>query len=221
MTNDTRANGAEAQLTGFFGKYAPPIAKLGQALRKKLRARLPGLSEVVYVYERQESLVISYSPTDQGYAAVCSLALYPQSVRLYFAHGPQLQKSDPHRLLQGRAGTVRYVELAAAGDLDRPEIEGFVAAALTLSKVRVDPSAQGALILKAAEQKRRAERATQKTSATPKASTIENAPAAKKIGTAKTGTAKTGHVPKKTPTSSKARTNPKATTTARKTKSKA
>ena len=204
MANDTRATGAEAQLTSFFGKYERPIAKLGQALRKKLRARLPGLSEVVYVYERQGSLVISYSPTEQGYAAVCSLALYPQSVRLYFAHGPQLQKSDPNRLLQGRAGTVRYVELAAAGDLDRPEIEAFVAAALTLSKVRIDPSAQGALILKAAEQKKRAARATPKASPIRKPSTIEKAPA-----------------PKKTGSTQKGRTNAKSTTTARKTKTKA
>jgi hypothetical protein len=33
---------AEAQLASFFAKYEPPIAKLGKALRRKLRARLPG-----------------------------------------------------------------------------------------------------------------------------------------------------------------------------------
>ena len=38
---------AETQLAGHFGKYDPEIAKLGQALRAKLRARLPGLFEAV------------------------------------------------------------------------------------------------------------------------------------------------------------------------------
>ena len=38
---------AEAQLASYFAKYDPAIVKLGKALRAKLRARLPGLFEVV------------------------------------------------------------------------------------------------------------------------------------------------------------------------------
>ncbi len=89
------------QLAGLFAKCAPPIARLGKALRTKLRARLPGLTEVVYWYERQQSLVIAYSPTAQGYAAVCTLALDPEQVKLFFAGGPRLTKADPRKLLQG------------------------------------------------------------------------------------------------------------------------
>jgi len=54
---------AETQLAGCFAKYEPAMAKLGKALRAKLRARLPGLFEIVYVYENQNALVISCSPT--------------------------------------------------------------------------------------------------------------------------------------------------------------
>ena len=38
---------AESQLASFFAKYEPAMARLGKALRAKLRARLPGLFEIV------------------------------------------------------------------------------------------------------------------------------------------------------------------------------
>jgi hypothetical protein len=151
---------AETQLASFFKKYEPAIAKLGKALRAKLRDRLPGLHEIVYMYENQNSLVISYSPTEKGYEAPCSLALYPDEVKLFFGQGAQLSKSDPNKLLQGRAKTVRYVVMSAAKDLDHPEIEALMAAALKLAKVRLDAGATGAMVIKAEEQKQRASRAT-------------------------------------------------------------
>ncbi|MGH6890294.1 MAG: hypothetical protein ACREHF_14055 [Rhizomicrobium sp.] len=43
---------AETQLASYFAKYEPAMVKLGKALRAKLRARLPGLFEIVYVYAR-------------------------------------------------------------------------------------------------------------------------------------------------------------------------
>jgi hypothetical protein len=43
----------EKQLAKFFAQYDPAIAKLG----KTLRARLPGLFEIVSIYEKQSSLV--------------------------------------------------------------------------------------------------------------------------------------------------------------------
>jgi hypothetical protein len=73
---------AETQLASFFAKYEPAMVGLGKALRAKLRARLPGLFEIVYVYENQNALVISYSPTEHGYDGVCWLALYPNRANL-------------------------------------------------------------------------------------------------------------------------------------------
>jgi hypothetical protein len=149
----------ETQLARFFAKYEPPIAKLGKVLRAKLRARLPGLFEIVYVYANQSALVISYSPTERGYDGVCGMALYPQEVHLFFGQGALLSKSDPHKLLQGRGKTVRHVVLTAVADFDRPEIEVLMAAALKLAKLRLDASAKGSVIIKAEAQKQRALRA--------------------------------------------------------------
>jgi hypothetical protein len=152
---------ADTQLASYFAQYEATIAKLGKALRAKLRARLPGLFEIVYVYENQDALVISYSPSEKGYEGVCSLALYPTEVKLHFGQGAQLSKSDPKKLLQGSGKTVRFVAMNSAADFDRAEIEVLMAAALKLAKLSLDPRAQGSVILKAESQKKRASRVTQ------------------------------------------------------------
>ena len=156
---------AETQLASYFARYEPAIVKLGKALRAKLRDRLPGLFEVVYFYDRQDALVIAYSPTEHGYDGLCSIALYPNRVNPYFAQGALLSKSDQNKLLQGR-GKVRHVVLNAVADFDRPEIEVLMAAALKDAKLRLDPSAKGSVVIRAEAQKQRARRATKAARAT-------------------------------------------------------
>ena len=151
---------AETQLASYFAKYEPAIAKLGKALRAKLRARLPGLFEIVYVYESQSALVISYSPTERGYEGVCSISVYPRLVKLGFGKGAQLSKSDPNKLLQGQGKMARYVELDSIAEFDRAEIERLIADAVKLANLRLDPNTNGVVIIKAEAQKQRARRAT-------------------------------------------------------------
>ena len=158
MSDEERVTNAETQLAGFFAKYEPAMVKLGKALRAKLRARLPGLFEVVYVYDTQNALVISYSPTEKGYEGLCSIALYPHGVKLFFGQGARLSKSDPNKLLQGDGKTVRHVVLNSVADFDRAEIEVLMAAALKLAKLRPDASAKGSVIIRAEAQKQRAAR---------------------------------------------------------------
>jgi len=146
----------ETRIAGFFAKYEPATAKLGKALRAKLRDRLPGLFELVYVYERQESLVFSYSPSENGAAGVCALALYPGQVKLFFTGGDRLSKADPDKLLQGQGKAVRHVVMSSVADYDRAEIEALMAAALKLAKLQLDPSAKITVLIKADEQKERA-----------------------------------------------------------------
>jgi hypothetical protein len=159
MSDKERVTNAETQLASYFAKYEPAMAKLGKALRAKLRKRLPGLFEIVYVYDNQNSLVISYSPTENGYEGLCGIAVYPRWVQLFFGQGALLSKSDPNKLLQGSGKTVRHVVLNSVADFDRAEIEALMAAALKLAKVRLDASAKGSVIIKAEAQKQRARRA--------------------------------------------------------------
>src|SRR5580658_8080485 len=122
--------GAETQIAGYFAKYEPAMIKLGKAMRAKLQARLPGLFEIVYMYENQNALVFSYSPTERGFEGVCSISVYPRLVHLGFGKGAQLSKSDPNKLLKGQGKTVRYAELNAVADFDRAEIEALIADAV-------------------------------------------------------------------------------------------
>jgi hypothetical protein len=169
---------AETQLASYFAKYDPAMARLGKALRAKLRARLPGLFEIVYMYENQNALVISYSPTERGYEGVCSISVYPHVVRLGFGKGAELSKSDPNKLLQGSGKTARYVELNSVADFDRAEIEALIANAVKLDKLRLDANAKGAMIVKADEQKKRANRTTK--AAQPASTRRAKVPAKKK-----------------------------------------
>jgi hypothetical protein len=155
MSDEERVTNPETQLASYFAKYEPAMAKLGKALRAKLRDRLPGLFEIVYVYENQNALVISYSPTQNGIDGACAIGLYPDGVKLFFAQGALLSKSDPNKLLQGRA-KVRHVVLSSVADFDRAEIEVLMAAALKLAKLRLDASAKGSVIIRAEAQKQRA-----------------------------------------------------------------
>src|SRR5262245_34166191 len=159
MFDGERVTNAETQLASYFAKYEPAMARFGKALRAKLRARLPGLFEVVYVYESQNALVIAYSPTENGYEGVCSLGLYPHGVKLFFTQGPLLSKSDPNKLLQGHGKSVRHVELNTVADFDRAEIETLMAAAVKLAKLRLDARAKGSVVIRAEAQKQRARRA--------------------------------------------------------------
>lgn len=162
MVDKDDVTNAESQLAGLFAKYEPPMAKLGKALRAKLRARLPGLTEIVYMYENQNALVISFSPTEHGHEGLCGMSLYPDCVKLFFGQGAQLAKSDPQKLLQGSGKTVRHVVLNSVADFERAEIEALMAAAVKVANVRLDASAKGSMILKAESQKKRAQQAKKK-----------------------------------------------------------
>ncbi len=152
----------ETQLAVLFANYEPAMAKLGTTLRAKLRDRLPGLFEIVYFYEGQNALVISYSPTENGYDGMCSIGLYPDCAKLFFTQGPSLSKADPNKLLRGSGKSVRHVVLNTAADFDRAEIQALMTAAVKLAKVRLDPNAKGSVILKAEAQKQRRARVAKK-----------------------------------------------------------
>jgi hypothetical protein len=160
MSNEEPVKDAESHLATLLARYEPGIVRLGTALRARLRNRLPGLNELVYVYDGQGSLVISYSPTESGPDGVCAIGLYPGCVKLFFGQGARLSKADPKRLLQGSGKTVRHVVLTSVADFDRAEIEALMAAALKLAKVRLDPGAIGKVTIKTPARKQRVRRAT-------------------------------------------------------------
>ena len=87
-------------------------------------------------------------------------------MKLFFSGGDRLSKSDPGKLLQGGGKMVRHVVMNSVADYDRAEIEALTAAALTIAKVRLDPGAKGAVILKAEAQKKSQEQRSRRAAKT-------------------------------------------------------
>ena len=117
---------AAEQIEGFLAKYTPQLIAEGKASRAKMRKRIPGGIE--FVYDNYNALVFGYGPTERPSEAVLSLALMPRWVTLCFLQGASL--SDPKKLLRGSGSTVRNVRLSGPAQLDDPEVERLVSAAI-------------------------------------------------------------------------------------------
>lgn len=152
------AAGDEQQLKACLARFPAPLARLAGTLRSRLRTRLPGLFELVYSYENQGSLVISYSPTDRGIDGVCAIAVHPGELRLCLGRGAELTKSDPLELLKGSGKTVRHVMLTKISEFERPEVQALLAAAIQLAKLPPESERKGVLVVKTASRKQRVRR---------------------------------------------------------------
>src|SRR5690348_16674326 len=102
------------RLESFFDKYSPDIASEGRALLKKLEARLPGAT--IMVYDNYNALVIGFAAEDRVSAVVLSIALYPKWINLFFMRGVELR--DPNGLLKGEGSKVRRVSKVTSATLD-------------------------------------------------------------------------------------------------------
>lgn len=110
---------AEKQLQRFIAKYSPDIARKAKQVREKLRRRLLGTTELVY--DNYNALVMAFSSTTTVGDVICSIALYPRWITLFFMHGAKLR--DPHKLLKGSGTKIRHIVLEdGVKTFDKPEV---------------------------------------------------------------------------------------------------
>lgn len=146
---------AESRLAGFVDKFAPEMQDLIRRCRVAMRARFPDAVELVY--DNYNFFVIGYGPTERTSEAIFSLAADRNGINLFFLQrGPELP--DPGHLLRGNGKVVRSVPLAAADDLDRPEVQALMTAALDLAAVSMDAADGPKLIIKSVSAKQRPRR---------------------------------------------------------------
>jgi hypothetical protein len=145
---------AETQLEAFIDEYEPHIGAQARAALAKMRALVPGAVEMVY--DNYNALVIGYGATERPSAFVCSLALYPRWVTLFFADGARLP--DPTRRLTGSGKTVRSIRLAGAETLDEPDVRALLRTALERSETPFDPARPNRLVIRSVSAKRRPRR---------------------------------------------------------------
>ena len=118
------AGTGQQQLRAFLAKYDPGIAATAKRALTKMRALLPGATELVY--DNYNALVIGFGTTERASDAVLSIGLDPRWVTLFFLDGRSL--ADPKKLLNGSGARVRQSAASHDHQIDfekqRPRREG-------------------------------------------------------------------------------------------------
>ena len=143
---------AEAQVRTLIDKYAPAHLRLIAAMRRSLRKRLPTAYEVVYEYHNLGAVVISYSPSEQGYEGVLAIRADADGVKFYFNQGKALP--DPEKLLQGSANA-RWIYMEGAATLARPAVARLIEEAIARNKVPFATAGRGPVVIRSASAKKR------------------------------------------------------------------
>jgi len=138
----------EQQLATFLAKYTEEMQKTTKAVRKKMRALFPKAVELVY--DNYNALVIGYGPTERAGEALCSIAVYPKWVTLFFLRGAEMR--DPDGLLKGDGKIVRQIRLADALDLDRPAVKKLIRQAIRMADA---PFTKRRLVIRSVSAKQR------------------------------------------------------------------
>ena len=128
----------------IIDRLPPEMASLTRAVLTKLRKLLPGAVEMVY--DKSNSLVIGFCPTEKPSGAINSIAVYRRWINLYFFEGDTLP--DPEGLLQGTGTMVRSIRITDARDLDRPAVKALVAEARRRSDPPLNPKAKRKVVIR-------------------------------------------------------------------------
>lgn len=152
----TRRGPTPAQaLEAFLAKYDPAIVRIAKRSMTKVRKLVPGAVELVY--DNYNALVIAFGATEKVADVVCSLALYPKWVTLFFMQGRRLD--DPERRLAGSGATIRSVRLVDETTLDDEAIVRLFAHAKRLTPI---PAQARRMVVRSVSPKQRPRRAARK-----------------------------------------------------------
>jgi hypothetical protein len=143
---------AEAELSSLVQKYAPEHQKLMAAMRTSLRKRLPTAHELAYEYENLGAIVVSFSPSEQGYEGVLAIRATADGVKLYFNQGKDLP--DPEKLLKGTSQT-RWIPVEAASTLTRPPVANLIVEAIARNKVPFPTAGRGSVVIQSTSAKKK------------------------------------------------------------------
>ena len=142
---------AEAQVRTLIDKHVPTYLRLIAAMRKSLQKRLPTAYEVVYEYQNLGAVVISYSPSEQGYEGALAIRADADGVKFYFNRGKELP--DPEKLLKGSA-QARWIAVEGAATLARPAVVRLIDEAIARNKVPFARTGRGPVVIRSASGKK-------------------------------------------------------------------
>ena len=139
------------QLDNFFRKYERNVVSKARGALAILRKRLSGAMELVY--DNYNALAIGFGPSERASEVICSIALYPRYVNLFFLQGAKLP--DPHKRLKGSGNIVRHIRLDSLSVLKDPEIVELLDEAVRRAQVPIDPKQKRKMVIRAVSVKQR------------------------------------------------------------------
>jgi hypothetical protein len=132
----------------------PDTQALTKAVLRKMRALLPGATEMVY--DNYQALVIGFCPNDRASDVICSIGVYPRWINVFFFEGDGLP--DPEKLLQGNGNMVRRIMVQHADDLDRPAVRTLIQEAVKRADPPLNADGKRRLVIKSVSAKQRPRR---------------------------------------------------------------
>jgi hypothetical protein len=143
------------QLDAFIAKYSDEVAATARDVLPRMRAWFPGSHELVY--DNYNALAIAWSPTGKTSDVICSIALYPRWVSLFFMRGANL--ADPAGILKGDGSTIRHVVLEhGLSTLDTPAVIALIAGAVALAPALPTTGAAPTIVIRSVSAKQRPRR---------------------------------------------------------------
>lgn len=152
--SDIKPLAPEAQLRTFIDKFDPENRKLIRSVRSAMRKRFPTAHELVW--DNYNFLVIGYSPTERSSDSIFSIAAHAGGLNLFFLQGSRLP--DPKKLLSGSGKQTRFIRVASASVLKRPEVEDLLAVAIEQARVPLPTKGRGKLTIRSVSAKQRPRR---------------------------------------------------------------
>ncbi|MSU59925.1 MAG: hypothetical protein EXS35_17450 [Pedosphaera sp.] len=142
------------QIASFVAKFDPAVAKLLRSTRSALRKRLP--TAIEQVYDNYNFLVFGFCTTERTSDCIVALAVSAKGVSLSFYHGASLP--DPGKILLGSGVQHRFLRLASAATLSRPEVASLLRAAITQARSPLPSTGRGCTMIKSISAKQRPRR---------------------------------------------------------------
>lgn len=132
------------QLDSFIGRFKPEIAAQARIVLERMRARMPWAVEMVY--DKANSLVVGFGPTEKPSEAVFSMVVFPKWILLYFLQGAILP--DPNGLLKGEGKVGRHIRLSGAEMMDDPGVRELMDDAIEMMEVQFEPGQKGRTVIR-------------------------------------------------------------------------
>ena len=147
---------AEDQLASLIARFTPEIAACVEDVLDRLRARMPGATQLVY--DNYNALVIGFGPNERASDAILSIAVYPRWINLFFLQAVKQRLADPDRKLCGAGTTVRHIRIDDASTLDDRVVLALIEQSLAKARVPLSTDANACVVIRSTSAKQRSRR---------------------------------------------------------------